>query len=69
MAPPGIESFEEMSNLSRTCARGWPERFVLTVPQVVRRQVSRVDARSNTCGACGTGDCVESVLMHYEHGM
>ena len=35
----GVESFEEMSNLSKDLRARLAERFVLTVPQVVRRQV------------------------------
>ena len=52
----GVQSFDEMSNLSKELRARLAENFILTVPEVARKQVSR-------------GDCVESVLMHYEHGV
>ncbi|MBS6882161.1 MAG: 23S rRNA (adenine(2503)-C(2))-methyltransferase RlmN [Clostridiaceae bacterium] len=65
----GVESFEEMSNLSKDLRARLAERFVLTVPQVVRRQVSQVDGTVKYLWRLRDGDCVESVLMHYEHGV
>lgn len=65
----GVESFEEMSNLSKALRAKLEERFVLTVPQVVRRQVSQVDGTVKYLWRMRDGDCVESVLMHYEHGV
>ena len=39
----GVESFEEMSNLSKDLRARLAETFLLTVPEVARKQVSRVD--------------------------
>ena len=39
----GVESFEEMSNLSKDLRARLAENFLLTVPEVARKQVSRVD--------------------------
>lgn len=65
----GVESFEEMSNLSKDLRQRLAERFILTVPTVARKQVSKVDGTVKYLWRLRDGDCVESVLMHYEHGI
>ena len=65
----GVESFEEMSNLSKDLRARLAENFVLTVPEVARKQVSKVDGTVKYLWRMRDGDCVESVLMHYEHGV
>ncbi|MGI6180455.1 MAG: 23S rRNA (adenine(2503)-C(2))-methyltransferase RlmN [Agathobaculum sp.] len=64
----GVRSFDEMSNLSKELRAKLAERFVLTVPEVARKQVSQVDGTVKYLWRMRDGDCVESVLMHYEHG-
>lgn len=63
-----VQSFEEMSNLSKALRAGLAERFALTVPTVARKQVSRIDGTVKYLWRMADGDCVEAVLMHYEHG-
>lgn len=63
-----VQSFEEMSNLSKDLRERLGGHFVLTVPEVARRQVSAVDGTVKYLWRMRGGDCVESVLMHYEHG-
>ncbi len=65
----GVESFEEMSNLSKDLRQRLAERFILTAPTVARKQVSKVDGTVKYLWRRRDGDCVESVLMHYEHGV
>ena len=65
----GVESFEEMSNLSKDLRARLAENFLLTVPEVARKQVSRVDGTVKYLWRLRDGNCVESVLMHYEHGV
>ena len=65
----GIQSFDEMSNLSKELRARLAENFILTVPEVARKQVSRVDGTVKYLWRMRDGDCVESVLMHYEHGV
>ncbi len=43
-------------------------RFELTVPHVERKQVSKLDGTVKYLWRMRGGDCVESVLMRYEHG-
>lgn len=65
----GVESFEEMSNLSKDLRARLAENFLLTVPEVARKQVSRVVGTVKYLWRLRDGNCVESVLMHYEHGV
>ncbi|MDO4269624.1 MAG: 23S rRNA (adenine(2503)-C(2))-methyltransferase RlmN [Eubacteriales bacterium] len=64
-----VQSFEEMSNLSKALREKLAARFTLTVPEVARKQVSQVDGTVKYLWKMRNGDCVESVLMHYEHGV
>lgn len=64
----GVQSFEEMSNLPKALRERLQERFRLTVPRVVRKQVSQIDGTIKYLWRLWDGSCVESVLMQYEHG-
>ncbi|MBS5143969.1 MAG: 23S rRNA (adenine(2503)-C(2))-methyltransferase RlmN [Butyricicoccus pullicaecorum] len=63
-----VTSFDEMTNLSKDLRARLAERFILTVPVCVRKQVSQVDGTRKYLWQMQDGDCVESVLMKYEHG-
>ena len=63
-----VSSFDEMTDLSKDLRSKLSERFLLTVPKVVREQVSKVDGTHKYLWQLHDGDCVESVLMRYEHG-
>lgn len=64
----GAESFDEMSNLSKPLRELLKERCTLSVPQVERKQVSKLDGTIKYLWKLADGNCVESVLMHYRHG-
>lgn len=64
----GVASFEEMSNLPKALREQLAEQCLLTVPQVERKQVSRLDGTIKYLWRLGDGNCVESVLMRYQHG-
>ncbi|MCC8128932.1 MAG: 23S rRNA (adenine(2503)-C(2))-methyltransferase RlmN [Clostridiales bacterium] len=64
----GVASFEEMSNLPKALREQLAAQCVLTVPQVERKQVSRLDGTIKYLWRLGDGNCVESVLMRYRHG-
>ncbi|MCD7880360.1 MAG: 23S rRNA (adenine(2503)-C(2))-methyltransferase RlmN [Clostridiales bacterium] len=64
----GVASFEEMSNLPKALREQLAEQCLLTVPQVERKQVSRLDGTIKYLWRLGDGNCVESVLMRYRHG-
>ena len=63
-----VTSFDEMTNLSKDLRARLAERFILTVPVCVRKQISQVDGTRKYLWQMQDGDCVESVLMKYEHG-
>ena len=63
-----VSSFDEMTDLSKDLRAKLSERYMLTVPKVVREQVSKVDGTHKYLWQLHDGDCVESVLMRYEHG-
>lgn len=63
-----VRSFEEMTDLSKELRAKLAGRYLLTVPRAVREQVSRVDGTHKYLWQLHDGDCVESVLMRYEHG-
>ncbi len=64
----GVESFEEMTNLPKALRQALRERCILTVPQVERKQVSKLDGTIKYLWRLADGNCVESVLMRYRHG-
>lgn len=64
----GVTSFEEMSDLSKNLRAKLEERFSLTVPQILRKQVSAKDGTIKYLFGLEDGNSIESVLMKYEHG-
>lgn len=63
-----VESFDEMTDLSKDLRAKLAQRFILTVPVIERKQVSKVDGTVKYLWRMQGGDCVESVLMRYKHG-
>lgn len=64
----GVESFDEMTNLSKALREKLRETCILTVPQVERKQVSKLDGTIKYLWRLADGNCVESVVMRYKHG-
>ncbi len=64
----GVESFDEMTNLSKALREKLKAECLLTVPKVARKQVSRLDGTIKYLWQLGDGNCIESVLMRYKHG-
>lgn len=64
----GVRLFDEMSNISKDLRAKLAANFVLTAPEAMRKQVSQIDGTVKYLWKMRDGDCVESVLMHYEHG-
>lgn len=63
-----VSSFEEMSDQSKALRQRLADKFILTVPHIERKQVSKLDGTIKYLWRMQGGDCVESVLMRYEHG-
>jgi 23S rRNA (adenine2503-C2)-methyltransferase len=64
----GVTSFDEMTNLPKSLRDKLRETFTLTVPQVARKQVSKLDGTVKYLWELSDGNCIESVLMQYHHG-
>ena len=64
----GITSFDEMTNLSKPLREKLKGEYLLTVPKVARKQVSRLDGTIKYLWELSDGNCIESVLMQYHHG-
>ncbi len=64
----GVRSFDEMSNLAKPLRQKLAERCYITVPEVVRKQESRLDGTVKYLWRLGDGNCIETVLMQYHHG-
>lgn len=65
----GVQSFEEMSNLPKNLRAQLQQHFLLTVPELVHRQISQTDGTRKYLWRLRDGHCVESVFMRYEHGV
>ncbi len=59
---------EEMTNLGRRMVEKLAESFVWSFPVVRRKLVSALDGTVKYLFAYPDGNCVESVVMHYNHG-
>ncbi|MCD8160268.1 MAG: 23S rRNA (adenine(2503)-C(2))-methyltransferase RlmN [Clostridiales bacterium] len=64
----GVESFDEMTNLSKPLRQKLAERCTLTVPAAERKQVSRLDGTVKYLWRLADGNCIETVIMRYQHG-
>ena len=64
----GATSFGEMTNLSKALRDKLAEEAFLTVPVVERKQVSREDGTIKYLWRLNDGNCIETVLMRYQHG-
>lgn len=63
----GVESFEEMTNLSKDLREKLDNLCHITVPKIARKQVSS-DGTIKYLFELEDGETVESVLMEYKHG-
>lgn len=64
----GVTSFEEMTDLSKALREKLSREAFLTPPKVARKQVSKLDGTIKYLWELSDGNCVESVLMRYQHG-
>ena len=64
----GVVSFDEMSDLPKALRARLEENCVLTRPEILRKQVSRLDGTIKYLFGLSDGNSIETVLMEYEHG-
>jgi 23S rRNA (adenine2503-C2)-methyltransferase len=64
----GVTSFQDMTNLSKPLRSQLEEQCYITAPQVERKQVSQLDGTIKYLWKLRDGNCIETVLMRYQHG-
>lgn len=64
----GVTSFDEMTNLSKPLREKLKAHYEITVPQVERKLVSKLDGTIKYLWRLQDGNCIETVLMKYKHG-
>lgn len=64
----GVSSFDEMTNLSKDLRQKFEENFIITVPEIIRKQESKIDGTRKYLLKLHDGHTVECVLMQYKHG-
>ena len=63
-----VDSFEEMTNLSKGLREKLAETASINSVEIVRKLVSQIDGTRKYLFALSDGAIIESVLMKYEHG-
>lgn len=66
--PRGVESFDEMTDLSLSLRQTLEEKAFLTAPHVERRLESQLDGTVKYLYSLRDGEAVETVLMRYRYG-
>lgn len=64
----GVRSYEEMGNLPKALREKLTQSCALKPPVVERKQASALDGTVKYLWRLSDGNCVETVLMRYEHG-
>jgi len=64
----GVRNFDEMTNISLELREKLDNEFYITVPDLIEKQVSKVDGTEKYLWCIQGDDLVECVLLHYNHG-
>lgn len=64
----GVQSADEMTNLSKTLREKLKSDFEIFLPQVYEKRVSAVDKTVKYLMRLSDGNIIESVVMDYHHG-
>lgn len=64
----GVTNFDEMTNLPATLRQKLKESCYIADVKIVRRLASKLDETVKYLYELHDGECIESVLMKYEHG-
>ena len=62
-------SFDDMTNLSLSLRQKLKDTSRISLPTIERKLVSSIDNTVKYLFSYADGNCVESVVMHYEHGV
>ena len=64
----GVDSFDQMTNLSKDLRQKLDDACYIEMPQLLRKQVSAKDGTIKYLFGLRDGNSIESVLMEYKHG-
>lgn len=64
----GIESFDEMTNISQKLKEKLSESFEVFIPEVYKKYVSKLDGTVKYLFKLSDGNIIEAVVMDYHHG-
>ena len=64
----GVDSFDQMTNLSKDLRQKLDDSCYIEMPQLLRKQVSAKDGTIKYLFGLRDGNSIESVLMEYKHG-
>ena len=64
----GISSFDDMNNIPKSLRNKLEEKCYIASVALVKKLVSKIDGTVKYLYRLSDGECIESVLMKYEHG-
>ena len=65
----GVSSFDDMSDIPKSLRQKLDEQTFINTLEIVSKQVSQIDGTIKYLFELSDGNCVETVLMQYEHGV
>lgn len=65
----GVESYDEMTNLSKATRRKLEENTYVSTLKIRLKLVSKLDGTIKYLFELPDGNCIESVVMRYHHGL
>ncbi len=65
----GIESFDEMTDISKDLRQKLSEISYISCPKIEERYVSKLDGTKKYLLKLNDGNVIESVVMYYKHGI
>ena len=65
----GVESFDEMTNISKSTRDKLSEKSYVSALKIREKYVSKIDKTTKYLFELPDGNCIESVVMYYNHGI
>lgn len=65
----GVESFDEMTNISKQTREKLSEKAYVSTLKIREKYVSKIDQTTKYLFELPDGNCIESVVMYYKHGI
>ena len=65
----GAEGFDDMTNLSKALREKLSAVSYVSCPEIVLKRVSKLDGTVKYLFGLADGNCIETVVMRYNHGL